>query len=198
MTIKDYSELVLGINRIVFEAKHNYSAFCGIYYNDNFNVSLPIPTALLMLMKNHYHVYVMEISKLLSSGDNHFNINKALNGIRQNEKYREEAQQVKNEINMLKPAIDSIRATRNNIFAHLDQNYYNFKNSLTETQNSELNNVIFKAVDFLNSTLQLPEYVDYRKMQSPDSIAFYNLIFTELINTGKADNLPKQDAKVLY
>lgn len=198
MTVQEYSNLIVGINRIANEVFHNYSAFNAILYNDNFNVENPVPIAILMLLKNHYQVYTIELSKIILSGENHFLLNKALNGIALNEKYSKSAREHKKLLNSKSKSINKIRSARNMVFAHLDQTYYEFKNKLTEKESDELHLAVKNVIDFLNSTIQLPKEYDYRHMPNTDIKEFYDLVFSEIINSNKVNSINCESAQILY
>ncbi len=198
MNVKEYVDLILGINRIVYEVNHNHHAFYAIWHNENFDIEKPIPTSLMMLLKNHYQVYIIELSKIILPGQNHFHINIVLNAISENEKFKEKAKSIKKSLNNKKRSIQNIKMARNMIFAHTDKNFLDYKNSMTEKESDELLECLKDAVDFLNDTIKLDNGNNFRNMKDPKIFDFYNLIFQEIINSGKSDKLPNEDPNILY
>lgn len=194
MTLKNYFELVLGINRIAFEMLENHKAFVGIMNNNNFVGDRPIPIALMMLLKNHFQVYVIESSKILLPGkDQHFLIATALNTASSNPTLTNEARAFRKKLSALNPILVNLRTSRNKIFAHLDRTYLSYKNLMTDENVEKINETVQVCVNFLNESIGLPKEVDYRFMERGDIIAFYDFVFTEIVNTNCVKTLPKVD-----
>mgnify|MGYP000939937701 CR=1 FL=1 len=183
MILKEYINLIIGINRIAHEVFQNFYAYNSILYNDYIEIEKQLPLNILMLLKNHYQVYIIELSKLISSGKNHFNINSALNGISDSKDFLKESRELKKGINQRSKSIKKVIELRNQIFAHLDKNYYSYKFDICINDLEDLHQSIESAIQFLNRTINLPKNLDYRYMESPKINDFYNSVFMQIINS---------------
>ena len=189
MNENQYSDLLIGINRITFEVIENYAAFVEIIQNLIKHEEDPVPIPILMLLKNHFQIYIIESSKILLSGDNHFLINTALNHASRHLGKTEEVRELKKKLNELKEVKDQIKSARNKIFAHLDASFSTYYNNMDFNKLELLNNTVINCVNFLNDSMNLYPKNDYRFFKPTTIRNFYKLIFDEPNFTELIDNL---------
>lgn len=183
MKPEDFYQLVIGINRIFYEMHTNNLAYYSIEYSNARDHALEeMPYFMNMLQKNHHQTYIIEASKILVEGENHFLINKAVNYLKKiddSEKLVDLGRQLKRQKNV----IAEIKAARNSIFAHLDENYLKFKNKLNNQSISDLNSLVQNIINYINDFIRLDPDLDYRNFPRLNIIENYDQIFYQLVNT---------------
>lgn len=186
--------LIVGINRIACEMFENYLAFHSIRFNNNIDVNYRLPTAMYMLMKNHYHIYVIEASKILHPGQNHFLLNKAINLIEKESIFKNKAVLLKRKLNQNKSLIIKISKARNTIFAHLDEEYGSYKSEINDAELDNLNELVKEIIHFLNESIKLSPEFDYRNFDETSISEFYDLVYTKIIQTEDGESLSSQES----
>lgn len=189
---KSYA-LIIGINRIAYEMFENYLAFHSIRYNNNIDVRYRLPTAMYMLMKNHYHIYVIEASKIIPPGQNHFLLNKALNLIEKESIFKNKAVLLKRKLNQNKSLFIKISKARNTIFAHLDEKFGSYKSEIDYSELNNLNELIKEIIHFLNESIKLRPEFDYRNFGETSISEFYDLVYTKITQTENSKSLNYQE-----
>ncbi|MEJ5092753.1 hypothetical protein GEO21_22175 [Sphingobacterium faecium] len=185
--------LIIGINKIAYEMFENYLAFYSIRFNNNKEVTYQLPIALCMLMKNHYHIYVIEASKILHSGKNYFLLNKALNLIEKDPILAEKAILLRRKLNLYKSLIHKISNARNTIFAHLDEKFGSYKSEIDHSELDKLNEFIKEIIHFLNESIKIQPEFDYRNFGQTSITEFYDFVYTKITQTDDGKSLNSQE-----
>lgn len=184
--------MLIGINRICYEMEENHLAFYSIDWNNYREHTQPLPAALIMIQKNHYSSYIIELTKIVGGGDNHFLIEKSLNMLsRLYTDLSRECRELRKELQKHKNTIKLIKDARNNIYAHLDQNFFNYKNNLDNLVQGDLNNTIKKIIDYLNDKSNLKEEFRYNNWEKTNITTFYNLVYQNIINNNVSKDLKR-------
>lgn len=182
--------LMIGINRIYYEAMQSHWAFYSIDWNNNRKADTRLPTALYMLLKAHYQVYVIEITKILiNNGNNFFLLNKALNSISSIPNFKLPARELRSELRLHNSTIEDLRKARNEIYAHLDEDYHSFKIAHNNIDTNKLHATIEKSIHFLNEAIKLKPGFDFRNFESPKITEYYDLVYKNIINTESSKSL---------
>ncbi|WP_312139495.1 hypothetical protein [Sphingobacterium sp.] len=190
--IKHNLKVIIGLNRVYVEMIENYWAFISINNNNMLDISKEIPTAMLMLMKNHYQIYIIEASKFLIRSNNHFDIRKPLNFLGNFPELREQCKSYKKRLSEFSELLEQIKYVRNSIFAHLDEEYYKFKNPICEVKTKELHELLHEIMVFINDSSLLIKEFDFREWPRPSIEAFYNEVFKKIVYQKDSKHLSHQ------
>lgn len=179
---QEVEKSLAGVNIIFSEAIDNFNAFETITKILK-KRAVEVPTALLMLRKVHFEVYIIEIAKLLlNSSDNEFCINRVFNlftnyfGMPV-----PEINSFRKEISENKEIINNIKKLRNNVFAHSDKDFLNFSGSGKYEHILEINDIILRSVKFLNGFGHF-EFNRYSDSLPSNIIDFYGLIDVKILD----------------